>query len=106
MWGATVGNLGAQDPNNAPYVLGVALNLIFGVNINPVNFAISGSTMRGFISGTDGSGSTFEQKLKTTMPMPILYTVTMALMTHSSIIRLRPTAPIYTSLSICAVSTM
>ncbi|MCS6115232.1 phage tail-collar fiber domain-containing protein [Shewanella baltica] len=64
MWGATVGNLGAQDPNNAPHSLGVALNLIFGVNINPVNIAISGSTLRGFISGTDGSGSTFEQKLK------------------------------------------
>lgn len=67
MWGATVGNLGAMDPNNAPYTLGVALNLIFGVSINPVNFAISGSTLRGFISGKDGSGSTFEQKLKTTM---------------------------------------
>lgn len=63
-WGATVGNLGAQDPNNPPASLGVALNLIFGVTINPINIAISGSTLRGFMSGTDGSGSTFEEKLK------------------------------------------
>jgi lysophospholipase L1-like esterase len=63
MWGAKVGNLGAQDDNNPPHSLGVALNLLFGVSVDVKNRAISGSTLRGMITGSDGSGSSFESKL-------------------------------------------
>ncbi|MGL5707910.1 MAG: phage tail fiber protein, partial [Aeromonas sp.] len=60
MWGATIGNLGAQDPNNAPASLGKALSLLYGVNNNIVNRAISGTTLRQMLEGTDGSGAPFE----------------------------------------------
>ena len=63
MWGATVGDLANKDPNNPPESLSVAINLLYGLSISPSNLAISGSSLRGMISGTDGSGSTFESKL-------------------------------------------
>lgn len=65
MFGSTVGDLGNQDPNNAPNSLKVALSLLYpSYTSTPLNFAISGSTLNGFINGTDGSGSTFEAKLQ------------------------------------------
>lgn len=60
MWGASIGNLGTQDPNNAPTSLGKALSLLYGVNNNIVNRAISGTTLRQMLEGTDGSGAPFE----------------------------------------------
>lgn len=63
MFGATINNLGVQDPNNAPASLAQCLNLLYGVTVTPTNYGISGSTLRGMISGTDGSGSTFETKI-------------------------------------------
>jgi hypothetical protein len=63
MWGASVGNLGVQDPNNAPLRLGTALTLIYNITITPNNRAISGSTLRQMMEGTDGSGSSFESKI-------------------------------------------
>lgn len=65
MWGATVGNLGVQDPNNPPSQLRLALSALYCINTTVNNRAISGSTLRGMISGTDGSGSTFEAKIST-----------------------------------------
>lgn len=63
MFGATINNLGVQDPNNAPASLAQCLNFLYNVTVTPQNFGISGSTLRGMISGTDGSGSTFETKI-------------------------------------------
>lgn len=63
MWGATIGNLGAQDPNNAPASFVVAMGLLYTATITTSNKAISGTTLRGMISGTDGSGSTFASKV-------------------------------------------
>ena len=63
MWGATVGDLGVQSPNNPPAQLGTALNLIYGASFSVNNRAISGTTMRQMMSGTDGSGTTFAQKI-------------------------------------------
>lgn len=62
-WGATVGDLATQNPNNPPASFAQAINLLYGVSISATNFGISGSTLRGMISGTDGSGSTFEAKI-------------------------------------------
>lgn len=64
MWGATVGDLETQNPNNAPAMLGEALNSLYGGGIVTVlNRAQSGTTLRQMISGGDGSGSTFAEKL-------------------------------------------
>jgi len=63
MFGATVGNLGVQDPNNPMSSLAQCINLLYNVTVTPTNYGISGSTLRGMISGTDGSGSTFESKI-------------------------------------------
>lgn len=59
MWGANVPNLGTQDVNNAPKVLGLTLNLLYGVNIVPINRAVSGTTIRQMMTGTDGRGATY-----------------------------------------------
>lgn len=64
MWGATVGNLAIQSPNNPPAILREAVNLLYGISVSCPNRAISGSTLRGMISGTDGSGSAFGDKIK------------------------------------------
>lgn len=63
MWGATVGALGTQDPNNAPSKLQLALSLIYGLTVPVNNRAISGTTLRQMMAGTDGSGSTFKSKI-------------------------------------------
>lgn len=64
MFSATVGALGIQDPNNVMASLKKALSLLYNTyNLTPLNLGISGSTLDGMINGTDGSGSTFEQKL-------------------------------------------
>ncbi len=64
MWGATVGDLLTQNPNNSPAMLNEALNQIYGGGIATVsNRGQSGTTIRQMISGGDGSGSTFAEKL-------------------------------------------
>lgn len=63
MWGATVGALGTKDPNNPPSKLQLAINLIYGLSPTVNNRAISGSTLRQMLAGTDGSGSTFASKM-------------------------------------------
>lgn len=64
VWGATVGNLATQNPYNAPASFAKGLNLVFGITPNVYNFGISGTTMKQFLEGTDGSGSTYEAKLQ------------------------------------------
>lgn len=63
MWGATVGNLGVQDPNNPPKVLGETLRLLYTGTLTVSNNAISGTTLAQMLAGTDGSGSTFAAKI-------------------------------------------
>lgn len=63
-WGATVGNLGTQDPNNPASSLRTALQLCYGgAFITTIQAAISGTTIRQMLTGTDGSGSTYETKI-------------------------------------------
>lgn len=64
MWGATINNLGTQDPNNAPASLAVALQLLFNKSVTINNHAISGSTLRGMISGTEAYTKKFEDEFK------------------------------------------
>ena len=64
MWGATNGDLGLQNINNMPKVLGESLNLLYGVSITPLNRAISGTALRQMLEGTDGSGASYETHLK------------------------------------------
>lgn len=64
MFGATVGTLGTQNPDNMMASIKKALSLLYpAYTLTPLNIGISGSTLDGFINGTDGSGSTLEQKL-------------------------------------------
>jgi lysophospholipase L1-like esterase len=63
MYGQVTNSGPAQDPNNPPSKLQLALNLIYGVSLTVNNRGISGSNLRGMMSGTDGSGSTFESKI-------------------------------------------
>lgn len=64
MYGATVGSLGTQNPDQPAQSLYVAILNITGTN-NPVNNrAISGSTLNQMLNGTDGSGSTYASKLE------------------------------------------
>ena len=63
MWGATVGNLLVQSPNNPPAQLAIALNLLYGATFTVHNRAISGTTLRQMMAGTDGSGTPFSQKI-------------------------------------------
>lgn len=63
MWGATVGNLGVQDPNNEPAMLQLAISLVYNIATPVNNRAISGTTLRQMMAGTDGSGSTFKDKI-------------------------------------------
>lgn len=65
MWGATVGNLTTQSPNNPPAMLAAALNLLYGGIYTVNNRGISGTTLYDMLRGTDGSGSTFEAKIIT-----------------------------------------
>lgn len=61
-WGATAGNLETQATYNPPNTLHGVIQTLFNINCPVANLAISGSTLRGMISGTDGSGSTFSDK--------------------------------------------
>lgn len=54
---------GVQSPNNAPASLSAAISLLFTGSSVVNNRAISGTTLRGMLAGTDGSGSTFKSKL-------------------------------------------
>lgn len=64
MWGATVGNLGVQDPNNPLVSLRATLQLCYGGNyVTIINAAVSGTTLQQMLDGTDGSGSTYETKI-------------------------------------------
>lgn len=64
MWGAKVGDLLNQDVNNPPARLATALYLVYGGDGFTVNNrAISGTTLRQMLAGTDGSGSTFISKI-------------------------------------------
>lgn len=63
-WGATPGDLPTQDPNYpAASLVSLILNLT-GETIVVQNRAISGTTLRQMLAGTDGSGSTYEDKIK------------------------------------------
>lgn len=59
MFGATVGNLGAQDPQNAPDTFAKTLTNLYGQTPRVANQGISGSTLREMMSGTDGANPTF-----------------------------------------------
>lgn len=59
MFGATVGNLGAQDPQNAPATFKKTILNLYGVECRVINNGISGSTLRGLMSGTDGAVPSF-----------------------------------------------
>ncbi len=63
MWGARYDNTNLQDPNNPPSQISLALSYLYGISVTVNNRAISGSTFRGMIAGTDTSGSTFETKI-------------------------------------------
>lgn len=66
VYGATVGDLATQNPYNAPASFAKGLNLLYGIAPNVHNFGISGTTMKQFLEGTDGSGTTYEAKLQST----------------------------------------
>lgn len=51
MWGATVGSLGTQNPNNPPAQLAIALNRLTGLTFNVTNKAVSGSSLYEMIRG-------------------------------------------------------
>ncbi|MEI3775519.1 phage tail fiber protein [Pectobacterium brasiliense] len=54
MYGATVGNLNTQSAQNPPTMFGQAFNLVFGTTTNIDNYAVSGTTLHGFINGLEG----------------------------------------------------
>ncbi|MBN3043357.1 hypothetical protein H4F47_10545 [Pectobacterium brasiliense] len=54
MFGATVGDLSVQSAQNPPAMFAQAFNLIFGTATNTDNYAISGTTLHGFITGGEG----------------------------------------------------
>lgn len=69
MWGATPYKLEKQSPKNGPSILESVLQQIFRGEISVKNLGISGSTLSGFVSGTDGSGTSISAKagMKTDM---------------------------------------
>ena len=66
VYGATVGDLATPNPYNAPASFAKGLNHLYGIAPNVHNFGISGTTMKQFLEGTDGSGTTYEAKLQST----------------------------------------
>lgn len=66
MFGATVGDLAVQNPFNPPAVLKETLNNLYGLLLTVNNLGISGTTMAQMLAGTDGSGSTFADKMGST----------------------------------------
>lgn len=67
MWGATVGALTTQTPNNPPAQLASALNRLTGLTFSVTNRAVSGSSLYEMIRGLAPFYSqTFAQELDTT----------------------------------------
>ena len=54
MFGATVGNLNTQSAQNPPAMFAQAFNLVFGTTTNIDNYAVSGTTLHGFMTGGEG----------------------------------------------------
>lgn len=63
MFGALASDL-SQATNHPPKAWASALSLLTGRTHPYLNFGISGSTLRQMMTGTDGSGTTFEDKVK------------------------------------------
>lgn len=66
MKGVTSGNISVQNPFNPPAVLKETLNNLYGLLLTVNNLGISGTTMAQMLAGTDGSGSTFADKMGST----------------------------------------
>jgi len=67
MWGATVGALTTQNPNNPPAQLAIALNKLTGLTFSVTNRAVSGSSLYELIGGLAPFYSqTFAKELDTT----------------------------------------
>ncbi|MEI7145109.1 GDSL-type esterase/lipase family protein [Pectobacterium brasiliense] len=54
MYGATVGNLPAQSAQNPPAMFAQAFRLIFNREITIHNYAVSGTTLDGLMTGSEG----------------------------------------------------
>lgn len=64
MWAADTANLATQSPEPAPLHLQTILRRYYASNLVTVNNkAISGTSIQQMITGTDGSGKTFEQRM-------------------------------------------
>lgn len=66
MKGVTSGNISIQNPFNPPAVLKETINNLYGLLLTVNNLGISGTTMAQMLAGTDGSGSTFADKMGST----------------------------------------
>lgn len=70
-YGATPGNLAQASAWNPPATFKKVIADLYGADIKMKNWAISGSTLRGCITGDDqgnpGNGQTMEQRLVTTL---------------------------------------
>ncbi|MDT3755043.1 GDSL-type esterase/lipase family protein [Citrobacter freundii complex sp. 2023EL-00966] len=63
MWGANPSGVTQQNPINPPKVLNDTLIALYGYIVTVNNKAISGTTLHQMLTGTDGSGKTFEQRV-------------------------------------------
>lgn len=66
MKGVTSGNISVQNPFNPPAVLKETISNLYGLSLTVNNLGISGTTMAEMLAGTDGSGSTFADKMGST----------------------------------------
>lgn len=67
MWGSTSLNSTVQNPVNPPAVFQRTMDTLFGTGVASItNKARPGTALFSMLNGTDGSGSTFEQKMSTT----------------------------------------
>lgn len=65
MYGSTANDTTVQNPVNMPAILQVTMNQIYGGGrVTVLNKAIPGTALVAMIAGTDGSGSTFDEKMK------------------------------------------
>lgn len=65
MYGSTANDTTVQNPVNMPGILQVTMNQIYGGGrVTVLNKAIPGTALVAMIAGTDGSGSTFDEKMK------------------------------------------
>lgn len=66
MWGSTSLNSTVQNPINPPAVFQRTMDILFGTGLAGItNKARPGTALYAMLAGTDGSGSTFEQKMST-----------------------------------------